>query len=71
MLYAAMQTDFLLLTIYYCYSYKYIPQPSHSIWKLKLLSPVPPFVRLFAKPWIVALQALLFMEFSRQEYWSR
>ena len=27
-------------------------------------------VRLFAMPWIVALQAPLPMEFSRQEYWS-
>ena len=27
-------------------------------------------VRLFATPWIVACQAPLFMEVSRQEYWS-
>ena len=27
-------------------------------------------VRLFATPWPVAHQAPLFMEFSRQEYWS-
>ena len=27
-------------------------------------------VRLFATPWIVAHQAPLSMEFSRQEYWS-
>ena len=27
-------------------------------------------VRLFVMPWIVAHQAPLFMEFSRQEYWS-
>ena len=27
-------------------------------------------VRLFVTPWTVALQALLFMGFSRQEYWS-
>ena len=27
-------------------------------------------VRLFAAPWTVACQALLPMEFSRQEYWS-
>ena len=27
-------------------------------------------VQLFAIPWTVALQAPLFMEFSRQEYWS-
>ena len=27
-------------------------------------------VRLFATPWTVVRQALLFMEFSRQEYWS-
>ena len=34
--------------------------------KVKLLS----HVRLFATPWIGAYQARLFMEFSRQEYWS-
>ena len=34
--------------------------------KVKLLSRV----RLFATPWTVAYQALQFMEFSRQEYWS-
>ena len=27
-------------------------------------------VRLFATPWTVAREALLSMEFSRQEYWS-
>ena len=27
-------------------------------------------IRLFGTPWIVAHQALLFMRFSRQEYWS-
>ena len=27
-------------------------------------------VQLFSTPWIVALQAPLSMEFSRQEYWS-
>ena len=27
-------------------------------------------VRLFATPWIAARQALLSMEFFRQEYWS-
>ena len=27
-------------------------------------------VQLFATPWTVALQAALFMEFSRQEYWN-
>ena len=27
-------------------------------------------VRLFATPWTVARQAPLYMEFSRQEYWS-
>ena len=27
-------------------------------------------VRLFATPWTVACQVPLFMEFSRQEYWS-
>ena len=28
------------------------------------------YLRLFATPWTVACQALLSMEFSRQEYWS-
>ena len=28
-------------------------------------------VRFYATPWTVACQALLFMEFSRPEYWSR
>ena len=28
-------------------------------------------VRLFATPWTVAYQALLFMGFSRQSFWSR
>ena len=28
------------------------------------------YVRLFVIPWIVARQAPLSMEFSRQEYWS-
>ena len=27
-------------------------------------------VWLFATPWTVARQTLLFMEFSRQDYWS-
>ena len=27
-------------------------------------------VRLFVSPWTVALQAPLYMEFFRQEYWS-
>ena len=27
-------------------------------------------VRLFATPWTIAHQALLFIKFSRQEYWS-
>ena len=31
---------------------------------------VPNHVRLFATPWIVAFQASLYVEFSRQEYWS-
>ena len=34
--------------------------------EVKLLSRV----RLFATPWTVAYQALLSMEFSRQQYWS-
>ena len=28
-------------------------------------------VQLFTTPWIVTLQALLSMQFSRQDYWSR
>ena len=28
-------------------------------------------VQLFATPWTIACQALLFLGFSRQEYWSR
>ena len=28
-------------------------------------------VQLFAAPWTVIIQAALFMEFSRQEYWNR
>ena len=31
---------------------------------------VTQFVQVFVTPWTVAHQALLFMEFSRQEYWS-
>ena len=34
--------------------------------KVKSLS----HVQLFAAPWTAAYQAPLFMEFSRQEYWS-
>ena len=37
-----------------------------SISELESLS----HVRVFATPWTVAYQALLSMEFSRQEYWS-
>ena len=29
------------------------------------------YVRLFATPWTIALQAPLSMELSRQKYWSR
>ena len=36
------------------------------VYQIKSLS----HVRLFATPWIVALQAPLSMEFSRQEYWD-
>ena len=35
-----------------------------------LFSFVPSRVRLFATPWTVACQAPLFVEFSKQEYWS-
>ena len=27
-------------------------------------------VQLFVTPWTVACQALIYMEFSKQEYWS-
>ena len=30
----------------------------------------PSRIRIFTTPWIVAHQALLSMEFSRQEYWN-
>ena len=39
------------------------PDVTKTCWSLS-------HVRLFAMPWIVALQAPLPMEFSRQEYWS-
>ncbi|CAI9180663.1 unnamed protein product [Rangifer tarandus platyrhynchus] len=35
-------------------------------WAISILA----LLCLFATPWTVALQAPLFMEFSRQEYWS-
>ena len=31
---------------------------------------LPSHVQFFANPWTVACQSPLFMEFSRQEYWS-
>ena len=42
------------------------PRKSTAWYEVKLLS----HVRLFATLWTVAYQALLSMEFSRQEYWS-
>ena len=39
---------------------------THMLIVVQLLS----HVRLFVTPWTVACQAPLFMEFSRQEYWS-
>ena len=45
------------------YVFVYSPTPLHAC--------VPIRVRLFAIPRIVACQAPLSMEFSRQEYWSR
>ena len=42
--------------------------PGNPKWKLKCYSLGP--VQLFANPWTVALQILLSMGFSRQEYWS-
>ena len=44
----------------------FVPAPYCRFVKVKSLSRV----RLFATPWTVALQALLSMGFSRQEYWS-
>ena len=41
-------------------------QQCNKLSKLKSLS----FVQLFATPWTVAWQALLYMGFSRQGYWS-
>ena len=41
-----------------------------------LLKPIPqhtqpkPLYQLFATPWTITRQAVLSMEFSRQEYWS-
>ena len=42
------------------------PLPSFQFSSVQSLS----HVRLFATPWTVVRQALLSMEFSRQEYWS-
>jgi len=36
-----------------------------------IVSVCPLVMSDFVTPWIVACQALLYMEFSRQEYWSR
>ena len=49
-----------------CGYHKYKQQPQHKVvcvWELSC-------VQLFATPWTVAHQALLSMEFSRQECWS-
>ena len=55
------------------------PSPYFHPHPLKCLTKIDSFcmcvcvlsrVWLFATPWTVALQALLSMEFSRQEYWS-
>ena len=45
------------------------PRP-YTLWVLWLPCESPSPVRLFATPWIVARQAPLSMEFSRQEQWS-
>ena len=45
----------------------------HSSWIISFCALYAHFlshVQLFATPWTVACQALLFMGFSRQEYWS-
>ena len=39
-----------------------------TTWEIKWK--LPSFIQLFLTPWIVARQAILSMEFSRQEYWS-
>ena len=43
-----------------------LASPLPTMVKVKWLSRV----QLFATPWTVAYQAPLFIEFSRQEYWS-
>ena len=52
----------------FCYSFfslgaKVSPSVYNALW--------PNRVQLFATSWTVACQALLSMEFSRQEYWSK
>ena len=43
----------------------------NAVWRLQLLLLLlRHFSRLFVAPWTVACQAPLFMEFSRQEFWS-
>ena len=37
---------------------------------IKVLAQSLSCVQLFVAPWTIACQALLSMEFSRQEYWS-
>ena len=46
---------------------KYLLKLYEVKWKCQSLSCVP----LFVTPWTIAHQALLSMELSRQEYWSR
>ena len=41
-----------------------------NAWKWKVKMKLLSHVRLFVTPWTVAYQALPFMGFSRQEYWS-
>ena len=48
----------------------YLLYPTCGQINMCLLSLSPSCVPLFATPWTVAHQIPLFMEFSRQEYWS-
>ena len=64
--FAFLPIGFLSVCVFICLS----PSCSSTLcvwkWKWNLLS----CVSLFVTPWTVACQVPLFMEFSRQEYWS-
>ena len=40
------------------------------IWPVQNSCACSSFIQLFGTPWTITLQALMSMEFSRQEYWS-